>query len=647
MKRILFLLIIVMLIGFTAYAQHTSLTVDNQTPGWLSSKIEYKDQQTLENLKITGYINGTDIKFIRELNLNLKLNGTIDLSQANIVAGGDVYYSSMGYNYSVKENNKLGDYTFYKLNHISKLILPETLVGTGSMEFAGTVIDTLIINCNIQSFNAFGSHDNVGVKIRYVSFGDGMENIDMGYLAHSDNTNTNSDGTLEMVLPKTLLSITGKKRYLQKFILYTSHTNPEIIETPFSPLFTGGTIYVPKGTTENYKRSCFSQMNIIECVEAENIKLDAESVVLYINDVKTLTAVVQPENTLDKSVSWQSSNDAIVKVDKSGNVTAVSAGKAQIIAETSNGLSDTCDVTVYDHTTGVTMDKTAEININEQLQLTAHTLPLETSDGLVTWSCSNNDIATVTENGIITGVKKGSCTVTATSVDGNYTASCQVKVLQPITDVQLERHDATINVGNIIQINARILPDNADNKDVVWTSSNEDVATVSKDGIITGKGAGTAVITVTSAENEDVKDECEVTVLQPVTGIILDYSELVLTNIGETAHLQAMVLPEDASNKEVRWSSSKENVCTVSNNGTIIALDNGISVVTATTVDGGFVAVCTVTVDTTTDISVIETADKDKFAAYYTIDGLRLSSPQKGINIVKMKDGKTKRIIIK
>ena len=68
----------------------------------------------------------------------------------------------------------------------------------------------------------------------------------------------------------------------------------------------------------------------------------------------------------------------------------------------------------------------------------------------------------------------------------------------------------------------------------MWTSSNEDVATVSKDGIITGKGAGTAVITVTSAENENVKDECEVTVLQPVTGIILDYSELVLTNIGET-----------------------------------------------------------------------------------------------------------------
>lgn len=647
MKRNLLLLIIAMFIGLNTYAQHTSLIVDNQTPGWLSSKIEYKDQQTLENLKITGYINGTDIKFIRELNLNLKLNGIIDLSQANIVAGGDVYYSSMGYDYSVKENNKLGDCTFYQLNHISKLILPETLVGTGSMEFAGTVIDTLIIHCNIQSFNAFGTHDNVGVKIRYVSFGDGIENIDMGYLAHPNNTNTNSDGTLEMVLPKTLLSITGRQRYLQKFILYTSHTNPEIIETPLSPLFTGGTIYVPKGTTENYKKSCFSQMNIIECVEAENIKLDAESVTLYTNDVKTLTAVIQPETTLDKSVSWQSSNDAIVKVDTNGNVTAVSAGKAQIIAETSNGLSDTCDVTVYDHTTGVTMDETAEININEQLQLTAHTLPLETSDGLVTWSCSNNDIATITENGIITGVKQGSCTVTATSLDGNYTASCQVKVLQPVTDVQLERHDATINVGNSIQIHARILPDNADNKNVVWTSSNEDVATVSKEGFITGKGTGTAIITVASSENENVKDECEVMVLQPVTGITLDYNELVLTNIGETAHLNAIVLPEDASNKEVRWSSSKENVCTVSNNGTVVALDDGMSVITATTMDGGFVAVCTVTVDATTDISSIEIADKYRAEAYYTIDGRRLSAPQKGINIVRTKDGKTKSIMIK
>lgn len=636
MNRNILLIIITIFAGLTAYAQHASLIVDNQTPGWLSSKIEYKDQQTLENLKITGYINGTDIKFIRELNINRVLV-SLDLSEAHIVAGGEPYNGKF-----YTEDNKITSLLFADFNHLEKIVLPISTINIAYNVFSSNEVDTVIVN---GTFSDLDLQCFYHVKNIYIS--EGFTSItadickDRGY-----NVET-------ITLPNTLSFIRGNADPNSTTTIISFIQNPQNVQNveytqgqSFKDNWKG-TIYVPEGSTEKYKKSCFCGMRIVEMIEAKNISISNDTLVLYTNEKRQLTVGFFPEETLDKSVLWHCSDEKIATVDSNGNVIAVSAGKAQIIAETTNGLSDTCDVTVYDHTTGVTMDKTAEININEQLQLTAHTLPLETSDGLVTWSCSNNDIATVTENGIITGVKKGSCIVTATSVDGNYTASCQVKVLQPITDVQLERHDATINVGNIIQINARILPDNADNKDVVWTSSNEDVATVSKDGIITGKGAGTAVITVTSAENENVKDECEVTVLQPVTGIILDYSELVLTNIGETAHLQAMVLPEDASNKEVRWSSSKENVCTVSNNGTIIALDNGISVVTATTVDGGFVAVCTVTVDTTTDISVIETADKDKFAAYYTIDGLRLSSPQKGINIVNMKDGKTKRIIIK
>lgn len=642
MNKNLFFVILSTLFGLTTYAQRTSMTIDNQTPGWLSSKIEYTDQQTLENLKVTGYINGTDIKFIRELNTNLNLHGIIDLSEANIVAGGDAYYSS----YSIKENNKLGNYTFNGLNglnQISKLILPISLIDTGDNEFGQTKIDTLIVYGNIKSFRAFSK---TIPQIKYISFGDGMEEIRLGYFTHSENTNTNIDGTHELRLPKTMVLLgSGGSLYPTNITIYTNHTNPETIET--NMLFRGGTIYVPKGTTENYKKSCFRQMNIIECVEAENIKVDAESVTMYTNDIKTLTAIVQPENTLDKSVSWRSSNEAIATVDANGNVTAVSVGKTLITAETSNGLTATCDVTVYDHTTGVTMNETAEINIGEQLQLTAHTLPLETSDGLVTWSSSNKDIATVTEDGIITGIKQGSCIITATSVDGGFTATCQVKVLQPITAIQLNRNDATINVGNSIQIDAEISPANADNKEVLWTSSDEEVATVSKEGIIIGKKAGTATITVTAAENEDLKDECEVTVLQPVTGITLDRNELTFANIGETTQLTATVFPEDASNKEVRWSSSKENVCTVSSNGTIIALDNGVSVVMATTVDGGFVAVCTVTVDTTTGIGVTEIAEKDNIEAYYTINGLRLASPQKGVNIVKMKDGTTKKVVIK
>jgi uncharacterized protein YjdB len=639
MKRILFLLIIVMLIGFTAYAQHTSLTVDNQTPGWLSSKIEYTDQQTLENLKVTGYINGTDINFIRELNINRSLI-SLDLTEAHIVAGGEPYKG----NYYT-EDDKITVYLFLDFNHMKKIILPSTIKDISSSVFSDEGVDTLIVNGTFTDFNLYATFDCKNVYLH-----DGITKF-RGNLGSSVTTLTLPNSLVYFVgdggnnNTTTVISHIKEPEFIQ--IIKFDDGNTVIVDDKINKVGWAGTIYVPKGTVEKYKASVFRDMTIKEILDAENIDLNSKKLILYNGETEQLITTITPNETFDKSVSWQSSNEDVATVDANGNVTAVSAGKALITAETSNGLTATCEVTVCDHTTGVTMDETAEINIGERLQLTAHTLPLETSDGLVTWSSSNKDIATVTEDGIINGIEQGSCDITATSVDGGFTASCKVKVLQPITDIQLYRHDVTINVDNSIQIDAKISPDNADNKEIVWTSSDEEVATVSKEGIIIGRKAGTATITVTAAKNEDIKDECKVTVLQPATGITLDHNELTFTNIGETTQLTAIVLPEDASNKEVRWSSSKENVCTVSNNGTIIALDNGISVVTATTVDGGFVAVCTVTVDTTTDISVIETADKDKFAAYYTIDGLRLSSPQKGINIVKMKDGKTKRIIIK
>lgn len=637
MNKDLLLVILSTLIGITTYAQQTSLTIDNQTPGWLSSKIEYTDQQTLEYLKVTGYINGTDINFIRDLNIDHALT-SLDLSEAHIVAGGEPYRGKTYYT----EDNKITSLLFADFNHLKKIVLPLSTTSIANSVFSSNEVDTVIVNGTFTDLNLQYFYH---VKNIYIS---------EGFTSITANVSINRGFNVESImLPNTLSSIHGNADPNSTTTIISFIQAPQNVQNveyskgcSFKENWKG-TIYVPEGTTEKYKNSCFSGMDIIEMIEAKNISISNNTLDLHTNENQQLTAAVTPDEALDKSVSWHSSDKDVATVDANGNVTAISAGKARITAKTSNGLTATCDVTVYDHTTGVTMDETAEISIGEQLQLAAKTLPLETSDGLVTWSSSNKDIATVTEDGIIIGIKQGSCIITATSVDGGFTATCQVKVLQPITAIQLDRHDATINVGNSIQIGAEILPANADNKEVVWTSSDKDVATVSKEGIIIGQKAGTATITVTAAENEDIKDECEVTVLQPVTGITLDRNELTFANIGETTQLTATVLPEDASNKEIRWSSSKENVCTVSSNGTIIALDNGVSVVMATTVDGGFVAVCTVTVDTTTGISVTEFAAKDNIEAYYTINGLRLASPQKGVNIVNMKDGTTKKVVIK
>ena len=94
------------------FAQATSLTIDNQTPGWLSSKIGYADQETVENLKVTGYVNTTDLKFIGGLMQNRNLHGCVDLSEVNVVGNKDNY---------------MGNGSFNSDGTVSHLILPKTL----------------------------------------------------------------------------------------------------------------------------------------------------------------------------------------------------------------------------------------------------------------------------------------------------------------------------------------------------------------------------------------------------------------------------------------------------------------------------------------------------------------------------------------
>lgn len=146
MNKDLLLVILSTLIGITTYAQQTSLTIDNQTPGWLSSKIEYTDQQTLEYLKVTGYINGTDINFIRDLNIDHALT-SLDLSEAHIVAGGEPYRGKTYYT----EDNKITSLLF--VNHLKKIVLPLSTTSIANSVFSSNEVDTVIVNGTFTDLN--------------------------------------------------------------------------------------------------------------------------------------------------------------------------------------------------------------------------------------------------------------------------------------------------------------------------------------------------------------------------------------------------------------------------------------------------------------------------------------------------------------
>ena len=165
-------------------------------------------------------------------------------------------------------------------------------------------------------------------------------------------------------------------------------------------------------------------------------------------------------------------------------------------------------------------------------------------------------------------------------------------------------------------------------------------------GVVTAKKGGKTFIVAWANSNPDAKDSCEVTVLQPVTGISVSDASLSFDGIGGVKQLSATVQPEDASDKSVRWESSNTAVCTVSSSGIVVAVGVGVSVVYVTTVDGGYVAVCIVTVKESDGIMTIDVDALTGNETIYDVQGKRISKLQHGINIIRMTDGTTRKVVV-
>ena len=297
--------------------------------------------------------------------------------------------------------------------------------------------------------------------------------------------------------------------------------------------------------------------------------------------------------------------------------------------------------------TGIRFDKENIFfsEIRETALLRATVLPEDADNKNVKWESSNEKVATV-ENGIVTCKGYGTAEISATTEDGGFTAVCKVtaerKEILP-TSITLDKADVTMNVGETTKLKADVWPTDADNKSVIWNSDNEDIAKVSSDGVVTAVKAGkTKVYATTQANN--LKAECEITVLQPVTGIEMDKASISFTYIGETVQLTAKLLPEDASNQNITWESSDTKVAIVSK-GKVVCTGFGTAVIYAVSADGGFMATCII--NATTGIEGITDDAPQKVVKRYDITGREISQPVNGINIVKTEDGRVLKTSVK
>lgn len=237
----------------------------------------------------------------------------------------------------------------------------------------------------------------------------------------------------------------------------------------------------------------------------------------------------------------------------------------------------------------ITLEPTSLVLIEGNSQrLTATVLPTFASTKDIEWSSSAPDIATVSTTGLVTALKSGNCVITATAVDGSgVTATCSVTVTGiPVTSVTLNRSTATLKATETVQLSGSVLPANASNKDLVWTTSDENIATVSESGLVTAVAVGEVTITAISQSTPEISATCRVSVVPtPVVSITLSQTSVSL-KATETVSLTATVAPETATVKDVIWTSDNPEVATVDENGVITAVAVGEAVITATATDG-------------------------------------------------------------
>lgn len=238
-----------------------------------------------------------------------------------------------------------------------------------------------------------------------------------------------------------------------------------------------GTLYYnnssPRFTT--YTTTSQNLPQIYRGKEAEPIFPTAIEVIgsssLAIGETEQLSVNFTPINTNQKSVTWSSSNTAVASISSSGLVTALSAGSTTItataIAENGDSLQSTLSLNVHSvAVTGVTLNTTsAELGLNKTMQLTATVQPNNATNKNVTWSSSNNTVASVTQQGVVEGLTLGSTVITAKTADGNYEAKCNIEVKDIVldrytvmiyicgADLESESGLATANIEEILSVN--------------------------------------------------------------------------------------------------------------------------------------------------------------------------------------------------
>ncbi len=322
--------------------------------------------------------------------------------------------------------------------------------------------------------------------------------------------------------------------------------------------------------------------------EPTTITLKSDQLLLTVGGTAALNATVAPHAAHRAGVTYLSSDEGIVTVDEKGRVRGVALGSCEIVVTSvyDASVSATVNVQVITLVQKLVPDAgDAQVYVGGTLQLSVAYEPADATLQQVTYASSHENIATVSKDGVVTGVKRGTADIVITSADGHAKAKQRITVLQPVASISITARETILPVGGHTDLKATVEPSDASNKKVIWSSSDEEIASVDEKGRVTSHAPGEVIITAACEDDPSVSTSVTIEDEQLATGVAFTDTEITV-RVGETVKAGYVVSPEDVSDPSVTFELKHPKFADVDESGRVTGVKAGKTTLYVYTADG-------------------------------------------------------------
>jgi len=404
--------------------------------------------------------------------------------------------------------------------------------------------------------------------------------------------NLNVGGTRQL---KT--TIVPDKAINQTLLWKSSDDNiAKVDETGKVTAVSAGTCIITCKTTDGSDLQASCVVMVGKGALATSLKITVNTIKWPVGKSSTFAPVITPEGA-SKKLAWTTSDEKVATISQSGKLTAVGVGEATITCKTTDGtnLEASCKVVVREKGTELTKNVNITVDtikwpVGKSSTFAPFVYP-SNSQKKFEWTSSDEKVATVSQTGKLTAVSVGEATITCKTIDGtNLSDTCKVIVYD--NNAKTESLKITVDVikwpvGKVSTFAPEITPEGASKK-LIWTTSDEKVATISQSGKLTAVGVGVATITCKTTDGSNLEASCKIYVREKNTSLTSAINITVDTirwPVGKSSTFKPEVFPNNAQTR-FEWTTSDEKVATISQTGKLTAVGVGEAKITCKAIDG-------------------------------------------------------------